>query len=184
MSFFRLFFQATSFALLLVATGCCTHGRHHLICNDCDDIIPGAIPQPPGSHVYQWQEAQEQLAERADYVVYQNEWLGESEELSPFGVRHVASLLQQGPLFPIVVQASGNQSLDEERRIAMISHLESHNIDDASGSVVVGNATAEGLYGEEAPMLRQGFLRGSSRGGGFGNRGGTSGSQSGGGGFF
>ena len=180
MSNFHQLSRAVTFTMLLVITGCGSHGRHHLLSDECLDIPPGNIPLPPGTYTHRWQTTQEQLAEREDYVVYQNEWLGESEKLSPFGVRHVAGLLGRGPLHPIVVQASGNQTLDEERRFAMVTQLEAHGVANASQNVIVGNAMAEGLYGEEAPMLRQGYLRGSMRRGGFGNGGGG---RNGGGGF-
>ncbi len=183
MRFFHQLFPAATIALLVVVTGCCSHGRHQLLCNDCADIPPGAIPQVPGTYTGQWQAAQEQMAELADHVVYHSEWLGESEQLSPLGVRHVASLLGQGTFHPIVVQASGNQTLDESRRMALIAKLETHGIADAPEYVVVGDAMTEGLYGVEAPQLGQGYLRGSSRGGGFRNGGGTGGLQNGGGSF-
>ncbi len=185
MRLFHRLARATTIALLLVVAGCCSHGRHQLLCDECADIPPGAIPQGPGAYTGQWQAAQEQLAEQADYVVYQNEWLGESEKLSPLGVRHVAGLLGQGPFHPIVVQASGNQTLDEARRMALIAKLETHGIAGAPENVVVDNSTPEGLHGVEAPLLGRGYLRGSSRGGagGFRSGGGSGGLQNGGGSF-
>lgn len=164
---------------LLMLSGCCPHcGR--LFCDSCADITPGAIPPPPGSHTCAWQTTQAAMAERDDFVIYQYEWVGETTEPSPFGLRHLAGLVPRLQTQPcqVVIQPSENQVLDADRRIALVGLLAAQGLPDADAQVVIGYPMAEGLNGQEAPRLSQGYLRGGARSGGLGNSGsfGTSGS--------
>jgi uncharacterized membrane protein YgcG len=153
------------------------------LCDQCDDIQPGAIPPPPGTHVYQWQSAQESIAEEDDFVIYQYEWDGESADLGPFGRRHLSTLVPRlattPELRPINIEASGDSELDKKRRGNVIDTLTNGGVHDAELWVLVGNGVAEGLMGPEAERLEQNYLRGGSRSG----NGGSSGGSGGGGGF-
>jgi uncharacterized membrane protein YgcG len=187
---FRQLSKYLACGLLCVLSGCCAHcGR--LLCDGCADIPPGAIPQPTGAHACAWQTTQDALAERDDFVVYQYEWKGESAELGPFGRRHVAGLVQRLEAQPcsIIVEPSENPSLDTQRQASLIALLAAHGVPDAESRISVGYPAAEGLHGQEAPRLEQGYFRSGSRRGGFGGGGfgggfgGTGGFGAGGGGF-
>jgi uncharacterized membrane protein YgcG len=181
------------FGLLLLTAGCCANcGR--LLCDECADIPPGAIPQPTGSHTCAWQTTQEALAENDDFVVYQYEWKGESAELGPFGRRHVNGLrprLASGPC-PLVIEPSEDSDIDQQRQATLVALLTAYNVPDADSRVIVGFGQAEGLHGLEAPRLLRGYIRsgagrggagGGGLGGGFGGGGVGGGGGGGGGGF-
>ncbi len=139
----------------------------------CQDIPAGAIPRPLGSHTCGWQTAQAEAAERDDFVVYRYEWIGQSVELGPFGTRHVMGLAQRMATQPatLVLEPSGDATLDSTRREALIQSLASQNLPDPASRVVVGWGVAEGLEGQEAQRLSQGYFRSGSRGGGGGGGG-------------
>ena len=145
----------------------------------CADIAPGAIPSPPGTYNCEWQQEQAARADRDFFVFYQYEWQGDSEQLSPFGERHLSRLMEratQHPL-PIVVEPSMNQALDERRVNAMRHQLAKYDQMLSDYPVQVGYSEAEPLYGVESPRVIRGFI-GGGQGGGGGNQG--AGGQSGG----
>lgn len=164
----------------LLAAGCRQHGG----CGPdrCADMPPGAMPAAMGTYACQWQNAQTARGEEDDFVVYQYEWLGGGVQLGPDGRRHAALIAARLPEVPfaVVIAASGNEELDQQRRLAMVEHLASHGLGEADGRVVVGYPEAEGLYGAEAERLGDQWLlgRGAGRqggilgGGGFGGYGG------------
>lgn len=182
MSQFHLPLQATVCGLVCVIAGCCANCGT-VLCDGCADISPGSVPPQVGTHVYQWQSAHESLAEADDFVIYQNEWRGESTDLGPFGQRHVSALIPRmtttSESRPINIEPSGNSELDSDRRSELINMLTGAGVGDAQLWVTVGNGVAEGLYGPEAERLQQSYLGGRSRGGGSGG-----GSFGGGGGGF
>ncbi len=164
----RLRRLALCILLAVAAAGCC-HVRRWLGFDDpCADIPPGAIPQPTGTYVCQWQVAQAARAEADDFVVYQYEWLGGSPTLSPFGQQHVhvlAQHIERVPL-PILVESSGDEALDAARRDAVVQQLARRGVSDAHLRVVVGRPAAEGLSGDEAVRIYRGYLGSGSRGAG------------------
>lgn len=155
--------------LAFILSGCCLNcGK--LGCDQCADIPRGAIPQPLGSHACAWQSAQDALAEKDDFVIYQYEWQGESAELAPFGRRHIAVLKPRlmTQLSSIMVEPSANPAIDNQRKGTLVALLTSHGITDAESRVRVGYPTAEGLYGPDSQRLERGYFRGGAGQGGLG----------------
>jgi hypothetical protein len=184
-------------AALLAATGC----RNAPVRNDCApcaDIPHGALPQPAGTYLCQWQRAQMDLAEEDDFVVYEAEWRGLTTDLGPYGQQHLAAIAQRLPQTPFLVvivprfdveRNQPDEALNMARRMAYVEALAHAGVPDADQRVVIGGAKAEGLLGEEA--ARYGFTRaigGDSRGGAGGGYGGGFGGGYGsgafGGGFY
>jgi len=158
--------STNSVILVMLAVGFCTGGCHH---PPCKDIPPGAIPQPIGTYVCQWQTEQMARAEADDFVIYRYEWLRETDQFSPFGGQHVMRMAKRLPLapFPVVIEPSDNQELDQARRARLIGMLAELGTADASQRVVIGVPEAEGLYGQEAPnVTRQMFRTSGGTGGG------------------
>lgn len=147
-------------AAVLGFAGC--HHRYH----DCKDIPHGAIPQPIGTHVCQWQTEQMARAEQDDFVIYRYEWLRDSAQFSPYGGRHmmgIAGRLPHAP-FPVVIEPSDDATLDQARREAATRMLAELGMPDAADRVVIGAPEAEGLFGQEAPQVTEELF--DTRGGG------------------
>ena len=140
--------------------GCCTDCGE-LICDSWANIPRGAIPKPVGEYTCAWQNAQAALAERDDFVIYRYEWVGDTAELGPFGIRHVGDLafrLQSQPAC-LIIEPAEDTPLNSERRLVLVARLASQGIPDADSLVIIGDSVAEGLHGLEAPRLSRGYLR-------------------------
>jgi hypothetical protein len=185
------------FGALLGSTilpGCHTgHGfwGHGFWGHDCQclaDIPPGAIAQPLGTFDCQWQVTQAQLAEADDFVIYQYEWT-DGVQPSPFGRDHLQAISErlQFASASVVIERSGDESLDQVRRQVVVDFLASNGYESPDDLVVIGKAAAEGLYGFEAPLISRGFTTSSGGGGqrssGGGQLGGILGAGFGSGGF-
>lgn len=175
----RLLHDLAWLAAAVLVVGGCQHcgwwGDH------CADIPRGAVPAPVGTYNTQWQDSQESRADDDYLVFYQYEWLGDSDQFSPFGQRHVERLLQRLPhsAAPIMIETSGDEERDRLRIAAMQLRLAEKESAWADYPVVAGRSQAEPLYGFEAPRVINGFLGG---GGGGGQGGGQGGGGFGGGG--
>ncbi len=160
--------------LTLAASGCC-HNEH----KPCNDITPGAIPQPSGTYACQWIHAESARAEQDKFVIYQYEWSADGTKLTPFGQEHLARIAQglcQAP-FPVVIEPSSDEAVNVSRRVAVVEALASCPVPISPERVVMGRSEAEGLYGDEAPgAARRMLSSNSSSGGGAGamGAGGTS----------
>lgn len=139
---------------------CVTSGCRNLGYWRCADIPHGAVPQPLGTFACQWQNAQAERAELDDFVVYQNEWLDKQSMLSPFGSKHVASLLPRLPESEqrIRIEPSGDAALDQQRQLALVNALAEAGLSDSAQRVELGYSDAEPLYGVEAPLVSRRFL--------------------------
>ena len=134
--------------LLTMAAPGCENGP-----KTCNDITPGAIPQPSGSYLCQWNHAETARADRDKFVIYQYEWAAEPTTLTPGGREHL-DCLSQGlaqSTCPIVIETSQDDRLDAARREAIVRALAGKNVLLALDRVIVGRSEAEGLYGQEAP---------------------------------
>ena len=162
---------------LTAGAGCRTHHGPRNV-HPRADIPKGAIPAPLGTAACQWQNEQSARAERDYFVIYGNERRYGREEdgtrLGPFGTRHLEELAERLPYepFPIVIDRGDDAELDQARKIAVVSYLESKGLPDAESRVVVGRGEANALYGIEAPPIGIGFI---GSGGGAGGRGGGGG---------
>lgn len=169
---------------LLASAGCqMQHGARYVPPHPRADIPKGAVPAPLGTASCQWQNEQAARAEQDYFVIYGNEWrYGRDEDgtrLGPFGTRHLEELAERLPHepFPIVIDRSEDAELDQARKFAVVSYLESKGLPDAESRVVVGRGEANALYGVEAPGIGIGFI---GAGGGLGGRGGGRGGFGGG----
>ena len=133
-------------------------------------------------------------AEATDFVLYRNDFVGETAELTPDGRDHVmeiAARMRSAP-FPVVVERSENNThpqLDADRRLAVAQVLYDLGNSDADQRTFVASPYSRGLTGPEADIdySRYIFSRG-GLGNTIGNNGpgsglGTSAGAVGGGGF-
>jgi hypothetical protein len=163
--------------LLAAAIAGCHSPAHN--CGPCNDIPPGAIPQPCGTYACQWINSEMARAEQDYFVIFQYEWAADPTKLSPFGQKHVAQLARRidRVTFPIVIESSPDESVNLARQAAVLDALAKSQVMINPERVIVGQSEAEGLYGEEAPGIAEAML--ASRGGGRGVGAGFSGTQSG-----
>jgi uncharacterized membrane protein YgcG len=164
-------------ALTIAVSGCQT-GQ-----NPCDDIAPGAIPQPAGTYVCQWNRAEMARADRDNYVIYRYEWTAEGTKLTSFGQEHLARIADGLPqvAFPVVIEPVADPKMNETRRLAVLEGLANCHVPIMPDRVVLGRSEAEGLYGQEAPGVAARMLTNQGGGGGMGAVGGGATSSLGGG---
>jgi hypothetical protein len=159
-----------SASLALAATARAGDRNDRWYCvNNCANIPKGALPAPPGTYVNKFIEIQSGIAEADDFVLYKHMWFKAGTELGPLGryqLDLISRRLARVP-FPVVVETSMNDSLDQQRREIIVSLLAARGFTDPS-RVVVAFPQAEGLYGDEAPRLYNRLLFGGPFGGGFG----------------
>ncbi len=128
--------------------------------------------------------------EAADFVMYRNEFVDNSSELSPCGRDHIAEIAARMPStpFPIIVQRSINNAdpeLDQIRRDIVVRVLTDLGNQDANQRVVVSQPYSNGLNSMEGEQDYGRFrgIRGIRGGGNQGGGGGGAGGGGGGGGF-
>lgn len=139
--------------------------------NNCATIPPGAQPAPPGTYVNRFIAVQAAIAETDDFVIYKHMWYRGGTELGPLGRYQLDLITRRLPTvpFPVVIETSKNDSLDEQRRDVINGLLAARGYTDPS-RIIVAYPIAEGLYGEEAPRIDNLLLFGGGFGG-IGNRG-------------
>jgi hypothetical protein len=140
--------------------------------DNCAGVPKGAQPAPLGTYVNKFIQIQESKAEMDDFVFYKHMWFRGGTDLGPLGryqLDMMTARLRNVP-FPVVVETSMNEKLDERRRDVIIALLKMRGYDDPS-RVVIAFSIAEGLYGDEAPRIYSGLIGLNSYGGGglFGN---------------
>ena len=165
--------------LTLAATGCCETGH-----KSCNDIPPGAIPQPNGTYLCQWNHAETDRAIQDHFVIYQYEWSADGTRLTSSGQEHLMRIAQRLPqvCFPVVIEPVSDPRLNELRRLTVLEGLANCHVPIVPDRVVLGRPGAEGLYGQEAPGVAAGMLGSQGGGQGAGTTGGGATSSIGGGG--
>jgi len=166
-------FAATGLVLFVMAApGCCVNGH-----KACEDIPPGAIPQPNGTYACQWVHAEMAGADRDHFLIYQYEWSSDGTKLTESGQEHLARIAQRLPQVscPVVVELSSDPRLNEARRIAVLEALANCHYPIVPERVVLGRSDAEGLYGLETVGVAGRMLGNAAGGQGGGMMGGTSG---------
>jgi hypothetical protein len=148
---------STVWPMLLTAaiiTGCCSPHK------SCNDIVPGAIPQPNGTYACQWAHAETARADQDKFVIYQYEWAADATQLTPYGQQHLAQIAQTLPQvsFPVVIEPSADNRINETRRATILNALASNGSQVIPDRVVFGRSEAEGLYGGEARGIASGML--------------------------
>ena len=156
--------------LSMLAAAGCTHNEP----KGCNSIPPGAIPQPNGTYLCQWNHAETARANQDNLVIYQYEWTAEGTRLTAFGQEHLARITQKLPqvCFPVVIEPCSDQRLNEIRRLALLEALANCHAQIMPDRVVVGRPEAEGLYGDEAPGVARRMLSNQAGGQGAGAMGG------------
>lgn len=147
-------------------------------------IPPGVVP-PNGTATRGAFERQKQLALGEYFVVYLEDFIDNTAELNPTGLRHVAGIFKRLDLTDatIKVEPTGLTDFDEKRRTAVLDALLKLGADSGVSRRILGGTTrAEGLRFEDVPAVgARNPIRG---GGGFGGGGfGLNGSGGFGGGF-
>jgi hypothetical protein len=141
----------------------------------CNDITPGAIPQPNGTYACQWMHAERARADENNFVVYQYEWSYDGTKLTPNGQDHLACIarrIAQSP-FPVVIECSLENHVNAVRRAVVLESLAGYGVQIDPNRVILGRSEAEGLYGQEAPGIAARML--TTQGSGQGAGGGTAG---------
>ena len=144
--------------LLGVLPGCVNH------CGKCKTgcgkglhggLDPAVTPQPLGTFVRGWQEAQTTKAEASDFVFYLDEWYLGGPRLGPHGLAHLRQVIRRLPAvpFPVVLQPHVDEQLNEVRRTHIVEALLNNGITDADRRVVIDIPQAEGLPGDEAERI-------------------------------
>src|SRR5437016_2596438 len=91
----------------------------------CAAIPKGAQPAPVGTYVNRFIHVQDTKAEMDDFVIYKHMWYRGGRELGPLG-RYQLDLITRrlpGVPFPVVIETSKNDELDEARREIIINLL-------------------------------------------------------------
>ncbi|KLU06085.1 putative signal peptide protein [Rhodopirellula islandica] len=152
-------------AASLTTLGCTSRGGV-LGVDRCADIPAGAIPEPAGSKVCNWQSAQVTGAVADQTVLYHADFVGTSAELSPGAIERMARNANSGlaGIQPSFVEPSGSNELDAARVNAVTVQLASFGI--PSPVVEVASPAALGLRGPQAERVASGFgtIRNSSSG--------------------
>lgn len=157
-------FRVILIAVAAVTGGCACDRR------TCNDITPGAIPQPVGTYACQWIQAEKARADQDDFVIYQYEWAADGVKLSPFGRDHVARIardLGESPL-PVVIEPAADDRVNAARKAELVRALAKSGLQVSPDSIILGRPEAEGLYGEEAEAIKSSMFNASGGGQGVG----------------
>jgi hypothetical protein len=135
-----------------------TLARAQQPCSDHKE--PPIMLDPLGQHVNRFISVQTANAAPARFIFFPNEWFMGGYELGPMGSRHLLAVAHapSNPNSPIVVEASGNRTLDEARRLQLVLDLQRLGMQDADHRVVVNLPSGEGLRGEQAELTYQSWL--------------------------
>jgi hypothetical protein len=145
--------------------------------------IPPSAAIAHGAVVRSVFERQKQLAMAEYFLVHREDFLANTATLNDTGLRHATGIFKRLDTIDdaVLVEATGNAKLDEQRRDAVIRALiELGAPSGVSGRVSTGTTRAEGLRYEDVPVIgrRNPLLGGGGGGfggGGFGMSGGLSG---------
>ena len=121
----------------------------------CNDITPGAIPQPNGTYACQWIHAEAARADQDKFVIYQYEWYGGRHETDP--VWAGARGADRPRALPSALSGRDRARLPPASgRVSAYGRLGSAGelqCPDRPDRVIFGRSEAEGLYGQEAPGI-------------------------------
>ena len=136
----------STLSICLLLSGCASRGGI-LGVDCCADIADGAIPEPAGAKVCQWQTAHVESAITDQTVLYQADFVGRTEELSPSAIdrlaRNTASRLID--VRPYVIEPSGDDLLDNARLNSVVNLLAT--VGASSPDVEIAIPAALGLRG-------------------------------------
>ncbi len=147
----------------------------HSGAESCNDIAPGAIPQPNGTYDCQWIHQEMARAEQEKFVIYQYEWTADGAKLTPSGQEHVGEIAKAIACvpYPVVIEPVADDQLNAWRKAAVLDALACHQVRISPDRVLLQHSVAEGLYGQEAAGIAGGMLRSSAAQGGGGQNAGA-----------
>ena len=147
-------------------------------------IPRGAQPAPPGTYVNGVFRVQDTLAEADDFVLYKHMWFRNGIQLGPLGRYQLDLISRRLPTvpFPVVIETSGNDQLDEARRQVIINMMAMRGLSDTS-RIIVAFPMAEGMAGDFAQGIFSRYMNMGAGGGGLGSIAGVGGPLGYGGGF-
>ncbi len=130
------------------------------------------MPPPLGSYVRAWENVQRLNAEEDDFVIYSHEFVI-GATLGPHGRHHVEIIARHLPKVQhqVIVEACGEDALDQLRKATIIQLLSERGITDATLRVQLGRSQAEGLRGDQILGVYQSGLRNTNSSSGKGMRG-------------
>jgi hypothetical protein len=162
--------------LLASSLSGCAH-RHDVLGVDCcADIPAGAIPEPPGTKLCNWQSMQVNAATADQFVLYQCDFVGDSTNLSPAALARIGRLAQSGSASNMswVVEPSGDGALDLARMDAAINELTGRGVSPVDVTIAtpaalgLAGTLAEGILGRQGGRGNSTFNSGGRGGTGFG----------------
>lgn len=144
-------------ALIAVSAGCREQKS--------EDIPPGAMPLPLGSSVREFNHRQATKGRADSYVFYRYEWSLETAQLTDWGRRHLSRVLStvHRESFPVIIETSGDERLDEARRRVIIAALAQHQLDYPERRVLVSHPNSLDISGDEGVIIQQQFIQNAQR---------------------
>ena len=165
--------KSKSFVLLLaclfLVTGCASRGGIFGV-DRCADIPAGAIPEPAGNKICNWQTVQVSNAFADQLVLYRSDFVGDTVQLSPAAERRMSRLANAGSASDLtwVIEPSENAELDQARLQSAVDRLTQFGVSPVDVSIAV--PAAIGLVGPQAERLGVGVGSGQNRNQGNGRR--------------
>lgn len=158
-----------SLAILVAASGC-HNGRGILGVDRCAKVPQGAIPEKPGNHLCEWQQAQVRSAAIDLGVFYQADFIGKSDRLSPAAEQQVARLVQHGGIgtVPLFLEPSEDPQRDASRVIMLASAFTAAGAPTAADQIQIAHPPALGMEGYRAQQVARSASRNGTQGGGQG----------------
>ena len=122
-------------------------------CGSRSMAVPNVVPLGAISKAH-W-HTMETNGEASDFVLYRNEFVDQSSELSPYGRDHIMEIAARMPAtpFPVLVQRSDNNSdpeLDAARRDLVVRVLTDLGNTDAEARTFVSQPYSDGINSLEA----------------------------------
>jgi hypothetical protein len=141
---------------LITSSGCASRGGI-LGVDRCADIPAGAIPEPAGVKICDWQTAQVAGALADQTVFYKSDFIGDSAKIAPNSLNRIARSARSGlsTSQPSIIEPSGDETLDAARVTAVSLQLASYGI--TQPVVEVAIPAAIGMLGIRAERVADGF---------------------------
>ena len=150
--------------------GGCANKHGILGVDRCADIPCGAIPEPAGTKVCQWQTVQVSNALIDQGTFHLSDFVGRTPQLSPAAMERLARTTSSGLAASLewIIEPSGDLAVDEARVASVIDALHSAGLPVAGEQVRIAYPAALGLSGAQAERVGVGAARAISQGSGFG----------------
>ena len=131
---------------IIPQSGC---SRHRIVSNidALSDVQRGAVPEPVGVKLCQWQNAQVQQAAKDQTVLYKADFIGQSAELAPAATDKIVQSLRNGTanLQTWMIEPTGDSYQDSIRVNSVTQRLAYWGV--INPQVAIGIPTALGMPG-------------------------------------